>query len=272
MPGRISKKVKDRLSYIAGIAMITGVLIILVVLISLKPEPVNRDPETLCRSEDGPSSITAILLDRTDSFSAITKSDLEVQIWNRLNEIEENHEISLFSVEPTQEKSLDPIIQVCNPGDPENVNHLTQSEAIIRRNWQQKFRQPLEEVLRSLLDEKEAPSSPIMESIQSVSITHFQDTKRRSVPRRLIIISDLLQNSDAISFYRDQPDFNRFKKTPESRGLNPDLRGVDVEMWLIQRRQPQQGDGRTLLKFFQSWLSEHGGSVVRVLRTSGIND
>ena len=42
-----------------------------------------------------------------------------------------------------------------------------------------------------------------MESVQSVAIKHFQSTQRRDVPRRLIIVSDLLQNSDAISFLQE---------------------------------------------------------------------
>ncbi len=261
----------ETLYYIAGGVMIALVLVAIVALVLLKPEPIVRDPVTLCRAE-GPYSITALLLDRTDSFSAQTRDDLKIQIKNLLDTVKENHEISLFTVESTHEKGLEPIIKVCNPGDPENVDPLIQSQAIVRRNWQHKFRQPLEEVLQNLLDEKEAPSSPIMESVQSVSLTHFQDTERRSVPRRLIIISDLLQNSDACSFYREPPDFNRFQHTHESLGLNPDLRGVDIELWLIQRRQRQQRDGGPLLKFFQSWFSQHGGRVVRVLRTSGMND
>ena len=158
------------------------------------------------------------------------------------------------------------------PATRKNVDHLTQSEAIIRRNWQQKFRAPLEEELRKLLTNKEAKSSPIMESVQSVAITHFQSTKRRDVPRRLIVVSDLLQNSDAISFYKDQPDFRRFHDSPQARGLNPDLRGVEIELWLIQRKQRQQGDGEAVLQFFRSWLAEHGGRVRASVRTSGIND
>ena len=252
--------------------MIAILLVSIVVFFTwLKPEPVIRDPVTLCRSE-GPYSITAILLDRTDSFGTHTRNDLKVQIQNLLDSVEENHEISLFAMESTYEEGLDPIIRVCNPGDPDNVDPLIQSEAIVRRNWQQKFRQPLGEVMRTLLEEKEAPSSPIMEAVQSVSITHFQDTERRNVPRRLIIISDLLQNSNALSFYRERPDFNRFQHTHQSRGLNPDLRGVDIELWLIQRRQSQQEDGGPFLKFFQSWISQHGGQVVRALRISGMND
>ena len=271
MARRQTKKRQGTISQVAGIGMIVAVLTIMGALVWLRPEPIERDPNTLCRS-DGPSSITAILLDRTDSFGPTTKADLNNQIWDLLVESEENHEISIFAVDSTQENTLDPFILVCNPGDPDEADPLIQSEAIIRRKWNQKFRQPLEKVLKSLLTEKEAASSPILESVQSVSITHFQAVKRDTIPRRLIIISDLLQNSDAISFYTEPPDFNRFQQTPQARWLNPDLRNVDIEIWLIQRRQPQQGDGGSLLKFFKSWLEEHGGRVVRVLRTSGIND
>ncbi len=256
---------------IAGGAMIAGVIVILLVFVWLKPRPIERDPKTLCRSE-GPSAITAILLDRTDSFMPTTKIDLETRVWNLLDQVEENHEIGLFAVDPEHGGSLDPIIKVCSPGDPKNVDHLTQSEAIIRRNWQQKFRTPLEGELRKLLTNKEAKSSPIMESVQLVAITHFQSTQRRNVPRRLIIVSDLLQNSDAISFYKDEPDFQRFHQSPQARGLNPDLRGVEIELWLIQRQQRQQGDGEAVLQFFRSWLAEHGGQVRTSVRTSGIND
>lgn len=256
---------------IVGGSMIAGVIVILLVVVWLKPSAVERDPKTLCRSE-GPSAITAILLDRTDSFLPTTKSDLEQRIWNLLDEIEENHEISLFAVDPTHGGSLDPIIEVCSPGDPDNVDHLTQSEAIMRRNWQQKFRTPLEGELKKLLTNKEAKSSPIMESVQSVAIKHFQSTKRRNVPRRLIIVSDLLQNSDAISFYKAQPNFERFRGSPQARGLNPDLRNVEIELWLIQRKQRQQGDGEAVLQFFRSWLAEHGGQVRASVRTSGINN
>ena len=251
--------------------MIVVVLTIMALILWYTPDPIERDPDTFCRS-DGPSSITAILLDSTDSFGATTKQDLSNQMWDCLNESEENHEISIFAVDSTRENTLDPIIRVCNPGDPDEANPLIQSKEIIERKWNQQFRQPLDEKLDSLLTAEEAPLSPIMESIQSVSITHFRATSRDTIPRRLIIISDLLQNSDEISFYREPPDFNRFQRKPEARWLNPDLRNVDIEIWLIQRRQPQQGDGGALLKFFKSWLEEHGGRVVRVLRTSGIND
>ena len=270
MTRRRNKKMQDARTLV-GIGIFVVVFMIMGALLWLRPAPIERDRNTLCRS-DGPSSITAILLDSTDSFGATTKQDLSNQMWNCLNESEENHEISIFAVDSTRENTLEPIIQVCNPGDPDEANPLIQSKEIIERKWNQQFRQPLDEKLDSLLTAEEAPSSPIMESVQSVSITHFQSAGRDTIPRRLIIISDLLQNSDEISFYREAPDFNRFQQTPKARWLNPDLRDVDIEIWLIQRRHPQQGDGGALLKFFQSWLEEHGGRVVRVLRTSGIND
>ena len=271
MTSRRTKKRQDTISYVAGVGMIVAVLTIMGLILWYTPDPVERDPDTLCRS-DGPSSITAILLDSTDSFGSMTKEDLGNQMWDCLEESEENHEISIFAVDAIRENTLEPIIRVCNPGDPDEADPLTQSRAIIERKWNQRFRQPLDEKLDSLLTAEEAPSSPLMESVQSVSITHFQSAGRDTIPRRLIIISDLLQNSDEISFYTEPPDFNRFRRTPQARWLNPDLRDVEIEIWLIQRRQSQQGDGGSLLKFFKSWLEEHGGRVVRVLRTSGIND
>ena len=68
------------------------------------------------------------------------------------------------------------------------------------------------------------------------------------------------------------PGWSAAPHSPQARGLNPDLRGVEIELWLIQRKQRQQGDGEAVLQFFRSWLAEHGGQVRASVRTSGIND
>lgn len=264
-----SKNPLESKKRILGISMIAAVAIFVIAFACGKPEAIERDPQTFCRS-DGPWATTAILIDHTDSLSFTTKADIEGRIKNLLNEIEENHEISLLEVDPMHNVSPSPIVQVCHPGDPDEADPLMQSEAILRRRWQQRFLDPLAEGLRKTLTYKEAGLSPIMEAMQVVSIQHLQ-AKRRNIPRRLVVISDFLQNSDATSFYKNRPDFDCFRDTPQARGLNVDMQGVAVELWLIQRNQEAQGDGEAVLRFFSSWVEENGGRTTKSIMLSGIN-
>lgn len=261
---------KDRLYIIIGVTLVTAVCAVVATALILRPDQVELDSATLCPT-DGPGSVTLILIDRTDRFGTVTKADIEVQLQNRLDATTAHEEIVLFAVNDTDTAVLAPIIQLCNPGAPRNVDPLIASKAIVERNWQQRFMEPMSGVLRELLVEERASRSPIMESIQSVSVTHFGTSSRRAIPRQLIIISDLLQNSSAWSLYTDPPDYERFKSSFSSRGLNPDLRDVEIEMWLIQRNSRRQADQLAVIDFWSDWISEHGGRVKRVLKLSGLN-
>ncbi len=231
---------------------------------------VTRDKTTLCPVE-GPRSVTSIVIDRTDAISVITKADIEVQINNLLASAQKDQEFTLFTVDSIERNTLKPLVTVCSPGNPDDVDPLYASKEIVRKRWIENFKLPLEQVLRDILSLQEAEFSPIMESIQSITITHFSEIQRKEVPRKIIIVSDLLQNSRTISFYKNKPNFEKFQESLFSKGLNPDLRNVDIEIWLINRNSKAQAVEAEILAFYGAWVSVHGGRLVRLLRLSGIN-
>jgi hypothetical protein len=262
---------KGRAFFWVGIMLILVVVGISLFLIIIKPDRVEKDPITLCPIEGGPSAYTAIVIDRTDSFGAISKADIEVQIKDLLNSVAKNEQVSLFVVEPVEKAPLRSVISVCNPGDPSKADPLTQNPELIARNWRSKFQEPLDALLNNLLIEKEASLSPIMESIQSVSITALSGKEKSSRPRRIILISDLLQNSKSWSLYTQKPDFNSFSKDASTRGLNPVLSGVTFQVLYLQRETKNQIKDKELHRFWVSWIEAFGGKVTRFLKVSGIN-
>jgi hypothetical protein len=268
---RRGKSLKNKLYFWIGGTLILAVGGIVVTLFLLKPEKVELDAITLCPAKDGPTGFTAIVIDRTDSFGSISKADVEVQLQDIIDRTKESEQVSLFAVEPTEEEPLRSLISVCNPGSPDKADEWTQNPSLIKRNWKTKFQGPLGTLLNGLLIEEEAPLSPIMESIQSVSITNLGGKKKSLVPRRIILISDLLQNSQTWSLYKQKPDFNKFSEAIQTRGLNPDLRGVSIELFFLQRKTKQRVDEKELLKFWLSWVEAYGGKVTRVLKISGMN-
>lgn len=269
--GRSDKNLKNALYIGIGGFLIVGVIAVFVTAFVLKPTKIEKDPLTLCPVETGPTGYTAVVIDRTDRFGAISKADVEVQLKDIIDSTKENEQISLFAVEPIETAPLQSLIAVCNPGTPTDVDPFTQNKAIVSRNWRTKFTEPLDQLLQRLLVEKEAPISPIMESVQSVSITALGGKRKAQLPRRVILISDLLQNSQAWSLYTNKPDFKAFSASRSTKGLNPDLRGVSVELLYLQRETKHAVDEKALVTFWIQWIEAYGGHVTRVLKVSGMN-
>src|SRR3546814_18373103 len=62
--------------------------------------------------------------------------------------------------------------------------------------------------------------------------------------RRLIVASDLLQNTKDISFYKKLPDPNTLVKSQPFSRVRTDLRGTDVELWMLQRTDSTKSQPR----------------------------
>ena len=117
----------------------------------------------------------------------------------------------------------------------------------------------------------QAYQSPILETLQAISrVPGFKPGSR------LVIVSDLLQNSDSAQFCRTQghmPRYARFKKRPVYARIRPlSMEGIETDVLLLQRQgfgHPQglrycSGEDE-LRRFWQDFLSDHGASV-RFLR------
>ena len=121
----------------------------------------------------------------------------------------------------------------CKPATGEKANELYQNPRIIEERYREEFLEPFEAILSAMLDSPAAERSPILESLQAllVSAPGFVDA---SYPRRVIVVSDLIQNSAAFSFYRGDT-WGRFIRSQDAERLAGRLRGVEVEICRIPR-------------------------------------
>jgi hypothetical protein len=268
---RKRKSPKNWLYIGVGSTLMVGVFAVLGTLFWLTPNKIERNSTTLCPVNSSIPAITAIIIDRTDSFGAISKADIEVQIRDILNGAEENELVSLFVVEPTEKSPLKALIEVCNPGNPQNTDPWTQNKKLVERNWKTKFHTPLDDLLNRLLVAESANVSPIMESIQSVSITTLGGHDKSNSTRRIILISDLMQHSKYWSLYTQEAKYSGFQQGENTQGLNPDLRDISVELFYLQRQTKRKMDEKNLLRFWKEWIESYGGRVTRILKISGMN-
>jgi hypothetical protein len=114
-----------------------------------------------------------------------------------------------------------------------------------------------------------AEQSPILESIQSVALTELQKPGQEKLPKRLIVASDLLQNTTDVSFYRGLPEPKTFTDSAVFRRLRTDLSGVEVELWMLERSDAATTQPRSLADLWERIIGAEGGDARRIYNVSG---
>ena len=127
-------------------------------------------------------------------------------------------------------------------------------------------------LFRELLDRGRADVSPLMENVQAISVTLFARRAHAEAPKRLIVVSDLMQHSEHLSLYRGRLDYDAFDSSVGADALRTNLRDVEVEVLFVQRREHDRfDDARGLIEFWERWLEAQGGRLERASRIDGMN-
>ncbi len=257
----------------AGVALAIIAFALVAALVLLRPETVPRDPETLC-PEAGPSRVTAILLDTTDRVGPTSRADILARLddlvaSSRADEMMVAYETSRIARDGTL---FPPKLTVCNPGDPDAANPLISNPELIRRRLEEGFRRPLDMLFRELLDRNRADVSPLLENVQAIAVTLFARRVHAETPKRLIVVSDLMQHSQHLSLYRGRLDYDAFDRTVGADALRTNLRDVEIEVLFVRRREHDRFDGvRSLIDFWERWFEAQGGRLERASRIDGLN-
>jgi hypothetical protein len=217
---------------------------------------------------DGPTGLIVLLVDTTDSLSAIQEADLKNQLERLKDRIPEHDAIDIYTVSETKDGLLKPLgARICNPGNGRDASELTSNPRLIKDRWKKRFSAPLEELFAKMLVVPPAKESPILESIQSVAVTAFGSLPESTTHRTLVIVSDMLQNMPDYSQYRQIGTFQDFEHSAYYQRIKPDLRGVDVELYYIRRDQNIQAAKHIL--FWQDYFAAAGATLTHVIRLEG---
>ena len=235
------------------------------------PDPPERAADTGC-PETGPTALTAIMIDATDRIGAISRADVLARLEEYVAASREDEMVIGFEARPVGEEIDEPLLTVCHPGDPEKASEWTQNPRLIRRRLEERFRQPLEALFRDLLSREEATTSPLMESVQSVAVSFLGREEYTDIPKRLILVSDLMQHSEYLSFFRQPVDYDAFARSHGADALSTDLRGTTVDVLFVQREAHRRlRSTRGLAEFWGRWIEDQGGVFGPVVSIDGMN-
>ncbi len=259
------QRLRKRRQNIGGIAIGgVSVLGIIILLMGCRiwdcPTPVSSDN---CPENQNYTEQIAILVDPSDSLTEIQKKSGVNYLMNLVQNAPEMTEIQVYTAgRAGRGNNTNSEYRICKPKHPADVSPVTGNQRLATKQYEDNFRAPLEKKLITLLDQKNDTISPIIEGIQVAKIDAFQPISA-DIPRQLFVMSDMMQNSMNLSFYRDPVDFGMVSRNEAYGKLRVNLKNVKVSVFLLARRGEVgrlQVAGGSLRRFWEDYFMDQEAS------------
>jgi hypothetical protein len=231
---------------------------------------VATDATTLCPVDEPPAEVVAVVLDMSDRLNEVQLLSVRNHLQRLLDsELPRFAYVETYTVQDRAGAVAEPVIGLCNPGKGDELSRIYQNPELARKRWEQDFAAVLSTRLDALLAAPDSASSPIFEAIQAVAVRSFGKPSYDNVPKRLIVVSDLLQNVPGkSSHYRGVPEFGEFRSSPYFAEVRADLRGVRVNLYYMSRSD-QKAQGAEHIRFWEDYFGAQGATVMTVERIFG---
>ncbi len=188
--------------------------------------PADLDAATLCPTNRPLAGHTVVIVDRTDRWTTAMGAALTQLVENAQRDTDKYEKFSIVSLDANQ--SVHPLFSICNPGTPTFWSDLYRGRRYTTRDFEQRFVGAAERVIEDVREPSEARSSPIVEYVHRWL---GSDDFNATVPhRRLILVSDMRQNSDLYSIYSGAEDQ---LGDVVARQFGPSAEGVSFDVYFV---------------------------------------
>ena len=188
--------------------------------------PAELDAATLCPTDRPLAGHTVVIVDRTDRWTQAMGAALTQLVENAQRDTGKYEKFSIVSLDAQQ--SVHPIFSVCNPGEPTFWSDLYLGRRYTARDFEQRFVGAAESVIEQIREPSEARTSPIVEYVHRW--LGSDDFNPSIAQRRLILVSDMRQNSPLYSIYTGAED--QLGDVVE-RQFGPSAQGVSFDIYFV---------------------------------------
>ena len=265
-----TKRGKKNNGNLAGILIISTVVVLVIGIIyafvSVSSEQIQRNKDNLCRV-DGNYNKHVIVLDITGRYSLIQHKTIRQAIENEVEDLALDEQLQLYFITDSVVAGTKPLMEVCNPGQGENVDGLTGNKKLIKKKWEDKLYKPLNKILSDFdANPTVAAKSPIFETIQMINNASIKNTKE-GTKTRFTIMSDFIQHSDDYSFFRNKVE--NFWKSNYRQKIYTKFDNVDVNLMFIRRNGREEYLADRYLDFWKKFFIDSGSEKVTIERIEG---
>jgi len=188
--------------------------------------PAELDAATLCPTNRPLAGHTVVIVDRTDRWTQAMGSALTQLVENAQRDTAQYEKFSIVSLDADQ--SVHPLFSICNPGEPTFWSDLYRGRRYTTRDFEDRFVGAAERVVEQVRQPSEARTSPIVEYVHRwLGSDDFNASVRH---RRLILVSDMRQNSPLYSIYSGAED--QLGDVVE-RQFGPSAEGVAFDVYFV---------------------------------------
>ena len=234
------------------------VLTILIGALFYEDKIIKVDKNTFCPTEI-PINKTVMLIDLSDKLNKPQIEFFLKEIQTIKRNVKKHHNFTIYLLDENLNIDKNKKFSLCNPGtqkDIENSNFYEQKTVNpkkVIKQWEELFSKKISnEIDKMIRGTRSQNTSPVLEMIQLVSIREFKNIDSKE--NNLIIISDMLQNTDNLSMYQSKiPTFDEFKQGDYFSKVRTNLNNnVKVMLYVLKRNgyRPMQ-ESR---KFYVFWF------------------
>lgn len=237
-----------------------------------------RLDQDLCPVDQAPRRNTVLLLDTSDPLTPQHREELKRLVRDMQVPPEETQGTieaatsdfyvarseALIVYELAQNLGeMEPVLRVCNPGGHPDTWRwwygLFRGKAIAVRRWQ-RFGEIVEEMFDAPRESAPQPQSPIIEALGVIVPRHASSLRisPQSASRtHLIVYSDLLQHSDALSHYGPYPPTEDIQEE-----LKTNLSGIEVSLFRLERAEYERWQTVDHYYWWTSLIMDFGGNLI----------
>ena len=254
-----------------GVTLIGGAaaaLIALAIFYWTSPQPIVLRAQDLC-PVTGPRGISVVLVDTSDDLLPTTQKEVRTLLDDRINALPPYYILDVRVLDITNARSRS-LFSRCNPGNGTGLSDLTNNPTLMRMRWIESFNKPAEEAIGSSLRSAKSRNSPIMAAIQDIALDDFSAEPVQSIPKTLVVISDMLEFTPYYGQYPSQGDlsYERFQRSPAYKKFRTDLHGARVTIDYVDRVEVKI-DTRKHVQFWGDWINDNRGVVALIHHLQG---
>jgi hypothetical protein len=226
------------------------------------------DAQTLCPT-NGAKGITVVLVDTSDDLPAATGREVQGIFDDLITSLPPLYrlEIRVLDIDASRSRVL---FSKCNPGDGSGLSDWTDNPRLARLRWIESFKKPANDAIKNSLASAKANSSPILGALQDIAIDRFSTEQSRTIDKKLVVISDMIEHTRDYSQYPRAGDlgYQRFRQSPAYLKYRTDLHGAAVTIDYVTRPSAMPDSARHAA-FWDAWVKDNGGTLNAIHRLQG---
>lgn len=226
--------------------LIMGIVSLILISVAIfffvnEEKKIKIDQKTFCPLENKENyGKTVALLDLTDKLNKAQKEFFIKEIEELKKNIPIHHSITIYTLDEDLDLNKSRKITMCNPGTVDDINSTYEKISInpkeINKRWNKDFSNQIYNTVHNIIvDDNTQKTSPVMEMFQLIALNEFKGFQ--GIDNNIIILSDMIQNTDQMSMYQNELVlFKDFRKSEYFSKVFTNLENnVSIELLIIKR-------------------------------------